>query len=229
MSIADCGLPPPPPPAGGLTLPLHLSTAHQSPAAEPPAGIAAPRGGDADSAGQLGERVGAAGCGSPLNPVAAEAAEMLVHAARPTASSTFSGYRYAPEGAVGWLSREEGAWLAGRAGEGSGRGRGSGRGSPGARLGRSTRGRCGSALGGAHPKNAQAGATWLQLPRVLAAPSPRGARARRCWCCRHARLCTWRATCVCTAWPWAPLRRLVGVRRKARVSVSVCSPLSTCI
>ncbi|KAG8513448.1 hypothetical protein J0S82_012759, partial [Galemys pyrenaicus] len=73
--------------------PVPLPTRPWSPAAEPPAGIAAPRGGDADSAGQPGERAGAAACGNPLNPVAAEAAEMLVRAARPTASSTFSGYR----------------------------------------------------------------------------------------------------------------------------------------
>jgi hypothetical protein len=33
--------------------------------------------------------------------VAAEAAEMLVRAARPTASSTFSGYRYVPAGDTG--------------------------------------------------------------------------------------------------------------------------------
>lgn len=33
--------------------------------------------------------------------MAAEAAEMLVRAARPTASSTFSGYRYVPAGDLG--------------------------------------------------------------------------------------------------------------------------------
>nr|XP_034360984.1 sperm motility kinase 3A-like [Arvicanthis niloticus] len=81
---------------------LSWAPADQSPAAEPPAGIAAPRGGDADSAGQPGERAGAAACGNPLNLVAAEAAEMLVRAARPIASSTFSGYRYVLVGDTGF-------------------------------------------------------------------------------------------------------------------------------
>lgn len=54
------------------------------------------------------ERAGAAACGNPLNPVAAEAAEMLVRAARPTASSTFSGYRYVPAGDLGSVGQGEG-------------------------------------------------------------------------------------------------------------------------
>ncbi|XP_012587112.1 PREDICTED: uncharacterized protein C11orf96 homolog [Condylura cristata] len=82
-----------PPPADPARKMTRSRAPPESPAAEPPAGIAAPRGGYADSAGQPGERAGAAACGNPLNPVAAEAAEMLVRAARPTASSTFSGYR----------------------------------------------------------------------------------------------------------------------------------------
>ncbi|CAN0485889.1 unnamed protein product [Rangifer tarandus platyrhynchus] len=153
-----------------------------SPAAEPPAGIAAPRGGDADCAGRPGERAGAAACGNPLNPVAAEAAEMLVRAARPTASSTFSGYRYVPEGNLGPAGvlgegtvgrRKSGRRIRGE----RERERESGRGRSRSKAREEHQGALRLRARGAPPKSPEAGASSPQLPPGARQRLARGARA----------------------------------------------------
>lgn len=97
-------------PRGWIYLFLFSLLPRQSPTAKPPAGIAAFSGGYAGSAGRPGERAGVAGWESPLTSAAAEAAEMLDCAARPTAASTFSGdpgtSRRGSWGPQGW-GREE--------------------------------------------------------------------------------------------------------------------------
>lgn len=166
---------------------------------------------------------------------------MLVRAARPTASSTFSGYRYVPAGDLGSAGRGRGRLDRRESGSRIRReGEEAGEGESVARRGRSTRGRCGSVLRGTHPKSASARTSSPQLPLAPAAPGPRGARL-----CTRARLCRYlqaRAvvhlvrymcvhrlrTCADSGWLWAPLRWPAAVRRKARVPVRLCSPLPTC-
>ncbi|XDB64258.1 hypothetical protein AB1E18_017572 [Capra hircus] len=154
-----------------------------SPAAEPQAGIAAPRGGDADCAGRPGERAGAAACGNPLNPVAAEAAEMLVRAARPTASSTFSGYRYVPAGNLG-PAGVPGEGTVSRRKSGRRRIRGererereSGRGRSRSEAREEHQGALRLRARGAPPKSAEARASSPQLPLSARQRLARGARA----------------------------------------------------
>lgn len=171
---------------------------------------------------------------------------MLVRAARPTASSTFSGYRYVPAGNLG---------PAGVPGEGTVSRRKSGR-----RRIRGERERerkreraqqergSGGAPGGAAAPRSRGSAEERRGPREFAptspqrqaAPGPRGARlstrARRRWyllagaavhlarsMCRH-----WWRTRVWTPDGLGPLYcGLAEVRRNARVPVRVRGPLPT--
>lgn len=167
---------------------------------------------------------------------------MLVRAARPTASSTFSGYRYVPAGDLGWAGRGRGRLDPSESGRRIRRERERKREREHllARRGSSTRGRCGSVLRDGRPKSAAARTSSPQLPLAPAAPGPRGARlctrARLCWYSQAravvhlARyMCVHRlGTCADSGWPWVPLRRPAAVRRNARAPVRLCSPLPTC-
>lgn len=166
--------------------------------------------------------------------MAAEAAEMLVRAARPTASSTFSGYRYVPagdSGLAGWGGgrldpSESGRWIR--------RGREkAGEGVSIARRERSTRGRCGTAV--LTHRALRSVRVLPNFPRLWQCP-PQGARlctrARLCWYLQ-ARAPVYLARCICvqrlspcadSGWPLAPLRRPVVMRRNARMPVSEWIP-----
>lgn len=169
--------------------------------------------------------------------MAAEAAEMLVRAARPTASSTFSGYRYVSAGDLGSVGRVRGRLdrrESGRRTSGE-RERENGRGSIGSEARENHQGALQPR--NAHLKSAEAAVSSPQLPLALAATGPRGARlctrARLSWYlqARAAVHLAWYMCVHCLStyadseWPWAPLRRTAVVRRSARVPVSVCSPL----
>lgn len=172
---------------------------------------------------------------------------MLVRAARPTASSTFSGYRYVPTGNLG-PAGVPGEGTVGRRKSGRRRIRGERERERESGRGRSRSESLGEHQGalrlrarGAPPKSAEARAEFAPTsPRRQAAPGPRGARlstrARRRWyllagaavhlarsMCGH-----WRRTCVDTDGLGPLYCGLAEVRRNARVPVRVRGPLPTC-
>lgn len=166
---------------------------------------------------------------------------MLVRAARPTASSTFLGYRYVPEGDQGSLGRGGGRLDRRESGRGIRleRERESGR-EPSGEVQEGHQGALRLRAPRRLPRNVEASWSSPQLPPAPAASVPRGARqgtrARPCWYLQvrravhlppfmrvhHLR------TCEDSGWPWAPLQQSEEVRRKARVPMSVCGPLPTC-